>query len=252
MIRNLLRIKYISNLHIGYIKSENITKYISQIKPNNNIDALILTGEIGNPYSKNYDKFINYVNNNFKKTFIIAGYNEYYGNNKSIIETNEFMANYFNKFENVSYLNNNYEDYNGYCFIGSTLWSQVKYTHYKMNDRPEIKGLEYEIYSQMNNSCIDFLYDTMNKKKDKKCIIMTHHLPSEKLFGEKYIKECGQWFFTNMEEFLMKYNESIKGWFCGHTFIQNDIIINNVRILCNPIGYVGQYNIVDFNKIVEL
>lgn len=71
----------------------------------------------GNPYQTNYELFMNFINKNFKKSFVIAGNHEYYNKIKSIETTNNFLEGYFAKFNNISFLNNNYEYYDNYCFI---------------------------------------------------------------------------------------------------------------------------------------
>ena len=61
------------------------------------------------------------INTNFKKIFVIAGNHEYYNKKKKVRETNAYLKNYFKKFVNISFLNNYYDIYNVYCFIGITL-----------------------------------------------------------------------------------------------------------------------------------
>jgi predicted MPP superfamily phosphohydrolase len=74
-----MKIRYFSDLHLEFIKSSSkeIEKFIKQI-PSGIEDVCILAGDIGNPYQLNYDIFMNYINNNFKKSFIITGNHEYY------------------------------------------------------------------------------------------------------------------------------------------------------------------------------
>jgi len=49
---------------------------------------------------------MNFISKIFKKTFYIAGNHEYYNTKKIIQETNEFMKDYFQQFNNISFLNN--------------------------------------------------------------------------------------------------------------------------------------------------
>ena len=65
---------------------------------------------------------------------------------KTIQETNEFMENYFQQFNNISFLNNNYEFYENYCFIGTTLWSKIINPNYKINDIYNIPNFDYIQY----------------------------------------------------------------------------------------------------------
>ncbi len=128
----------------------------------------IYVGDIGNPYSKNYDIFMNHINTSFKKTFVIAGNHEYYNNFKTIGETNEYLTKYFkdNNLNNISFLNtiwklifisqktkffNTFEHYEDSCFIGTTLWSNINNPKYKISDIDSIKDLDIEKYNMINH-----------------------------------------------------------------------------------------------------
>ena len=90
------------------------------------------------------------MNTNFKKTFVIAGNHEYYNPIKTIDDTNRFLIEYFKQFNNISFLNNNYENYNNYCFIGTTLWSKIINPSYEINDTYSIPNFDYIQYNRYN------------------------------------------------------------------------------------------------------
>ena len=74
-------IRYFSDLHLEFVKTINMTKYIQQIRTG--MDGVcVLAGDIGNPYECNYDIFMKFINKNFKRTFVIAGNHEYYNKTK--------------------------------------------------------------------------------------------------------------------------------------------------------------------------
>jgi predicted phosphohydrolase len=123
-----MKLRYFSDLHLEFIKPNKIEKFIKNISVNNN-DICMLAGDIGNSYQSNYDIFMKFISKNFKKSFVITGNHEYY--NKKIEDTNIFLKNYFKQFSNISFLNNEIEYY---CFIGTTLWSNITNSKYKIND----------------------------------------------------------------------------------------------------------------------
>ena len=87
-----MKVRYLSDLHLEFIKENKINKFIQNI-PSGLDEICILAGDIGNPYSKNYDFFMKFISKNFKKTFVIAGNHEYYNKTKTIEETNDFLEN---------------------------------------------------------------------------------------------------------------------------------------------------------------
>ena len=155
-----MKIRYFSDLHLEFIKPNKIQNFLKKIKINSN-EICICAGDIGNPYENNYDLFINFMNNNFKKTFIIAGNHEYYNKIKKIEETNAYLKEYFIKFKNICFLNNSYEYYLDHCFIGTTLWSKIINPYYEINDVYNIPNFDYIKYNKLNMLSIDFLNDTI-------------------------------------------------------------------------------------------
>ena len=244
-----MNVRYFSDLHLEFIDPSKIEQLISKILPG--IDKIcIFAGDIGNPYQSNYDIFMNFISKNFKKTFYIAGNHEYYNKTKTIEETNEFMKGYFQQFHNITFLNNNYEIYENYCFIGSTLWSKITNPSYEINDVYKIPYFDYIQYNRLNMLSIDFLEDTLQNNKN--CIVITHHMPSDSLIDIKYktpqMLPYNQWFYCNMDEFIEVNRNKIKCWIYGHTHTSSNVIINEIPFLCNPIGYPNENKILDFQK----
>jgi hypothetical protein len=213
-----------------------------------------LAGDIGNPYSANYEMFLNDINNKFNKIFIITGNHEYYNNYKSIYETNEYIKNICLKYKNISFLNNSHEEYEGYNFIGTTLWSKITKPEYKINDTSSIQNMTIPKYNELNKICVDYLDKSLNKLDN--IVIISHHMPSNLLIADKYksgnMSNYNEWFYCDMDQFIKKYNNKIKCWIYGHTHTPSEKIIENVICICNPIGYPHENTKVDFNKIFEL
>jgi len=250
-----LIIRYFSDLHLEYIKSSEINEFINQI-PHGINEICILAGDIGNPYKENYDIFMNFINKNFKKTFVISGNHEYYNETKTIQETNRFLEKYFQQFNNISFLNNSYEIYDNHCFIGTTLWSKITDPRYTINDTRCIPDFDYINYNALNSISIDFLKNAICNNKN--CIVITHHMPSESLIDKKYktpnTKPYNQWFFSNMDKFIgtKKIKKRIKCWVYGHTHTPSDVMINGIPFICNPIGYPNENEKVNFKKIINI
>ena len=205
-------IRYLSDLHLEFLKPQQLKKFIHKFPLPKQNEICILAGDIGNPYQPNYDEFMKFISKNFVKTFIIPGNHEYYNKTKTMDETNIFLEKYFQAFGNIRLLNNNYEIYEGDCFIGSILWSKITNPDYPINDVYNIPNFDHVKYNRLNRTCIDFLEDTINKNDN--CIIITHHIPSEKLIDKKYRKPSmlpyNQWFYCDMDNFIFTHQEKIK------------------------------------------
>ena len=204
-------LRYLSDLHLEFINPGQINEYIKQI-PSGINEICILAGDIGNPYQSNYHIFMQFISKNFKKTFVIPGNHEYYNETKTLHETNHFMKQYYKQFNNISFLNNNYEIYDDYCFIGTTLWSKIYDPRYKINDIYNIPNFDIIEYNKLNSLCVNFLEDTLQHNDN--CIVITHHMPSHTLIDKKYktqdIQPYNQWFYCNMDKFIDRYENKIK------------------------------------------
>ena len=196
-----------------------------------------------------------YISHNFKKTFVIAGNHEYYNisKSKSMEETNTFLHTYFKKFDNISFLDNNYEHYENHCFIGTTLWSKITNPIYKINDVYNIPNFDYIKYNRLNMLSIDFLKETLNNNNNN-CIVITHHVPSNSLIDIKYktykMLPYNQWFYCDLDNLIKKNNDKIKCWIYGHTHSISNTKINEIPFLCNPIGYINENANVDFTPFL--
>ncbi len=257
-----IKIRYMSDLHLEFIKPNAINKFIQNIIPNESTDSTeevcVLAGDIGNPYSENYDIFMDHISKCFKKTFVIAGNHEYYNNKKTIDETNKYLVDYFAD-TNISFLNNSYEYYNNYCFVGTTLWSKITNPVYKINDVNCIKDFDYIEYNKLNKQCVDFLEQTIKSNDNDNVIIITHHQPSETLIDAKYkvsnMLPYNQWFYCSMDQFIESNKNKMKCWIYGHTHTPLIKQIHNIPFCCNPLGYPNE-NIYKpneyFNKTITL
>ena len=247
---NKMKLRYLSDLHLEFIRPHKIHKFIKKI-PIGIDEICILAGDIGNPYQLNYDIFMKFISQNFKKTFVIAGNHEYY-NIKTIKEINDFMKDYFQEFDNISFLHNNYEIYDNYCFIGTTLWSKITNPIYEINDVYNIPNFDYIKYNRLNMLSIDFLEDAVENNDN--CIIITHHMPSFSLIDIKYktpkMLPYNQWFYCDMDNFIETHRNKIKCWLFGHTHTPSNVIINEIPFLCNPIGYPNENKKLDFEKTI--
>lgn len=234
-----MKIYYFSDLHLEFMNSNELNEFINKmtdIQVENN-SVCILAGDIGHPQEPHYDLFFSFVQKHFPKTFVITGNHEYYTNKSTIEETNLFLEKYFKQFQNITLLNNSFEIYNNYCFIGSVLWTHIYDTSRTINDINYIPDFNIEKYNVLNRVCIDFLQKAIQSNEN--CIVITHHMPSETLIHSKYktdvLRPYNQWFYCNVENLFIC--EKVKAWIYGHTHTASKNIIKKIPLFCNPYGY---------------
>ena len=229
-----MRIRYLSDIHLEFLSPTKVNKIIKKIPQGLN-EVCVLAGDIGNPFHEsNYDIFMKYINKNFMKSFVITGNHEYYNKKKSISEINDYLEDYFKQYENITFLNNSYEIYNNYSFVGTTLWSKITEPQYCINDINYILNFDFKKCNELHEKSKQFLNEILAQHEN--CILITHHIPSKSLIDEKYMVpdmvHYNQCFYSNMDEFIEANKNKIKCWIYGHTHTQSIIMKNNVPFLC--------------------
>lgn len=211
-------IQVCSDLHLEYDDISE-TDFVNIIIPT--AEILILAGDIGNPFSQLFRKFIYYCSQHFTYVLFVSGNHEYYGYNITVVDS--AIEKFFSLSseipkKNVIYLNNKTFDYDGIRFIGTTLWSelntQISNYDYKniMQDYTKIAKFTPELHNAyfLNNKL--FIESHL---KNQKCVIITHHAPSYQCIEPSFKDDKFNCCFASNLDHLLQHNNLI-GWIYGH------------------------------------
>lgn len=245
-----MKIQIISDLHLEFLSLSQVEKIIANIQSVG--DILVLAGDIGHPDDSSYVYFLEQMNNMFSKIFLITGNHEYYGGN--IQNTNIKIQELCLPLKNISFLSSSYEDYLGFRWIGTTLWSHIEPTAHIINDIRKIRQLSIKNYNELHQESVNFINNILEENMNIPSIIITHHLPSYKLINPRYQTKThnkyNQWFASNLDELIEKYKPSL--WIYGHTHDFSHSELYQTQMVCNPLGYEDENTNTNFNYTVEL
>ncbi len=233
-----MKIQILSDLHIEYDYLEI---------PNVGADILILAGDIGLGVSS--VKYIEKFRKNYKEVIYVPGNHEYYGGNISMVakEMSEICEEC-----DIKFLDNNHLLLGDICFIGSTLWTDFrlygeeleKIGFYMNRARNALNDFNLIRYASMYfnpSHCASlsliaqkYIQENLEKYKDKKKIVVTHHAPSMKSIHEKYLGNILNPCFANNLDDLVSQSDI---WIHGHVHNSFDYSIGEARVLANPRGY---------------
>ena len=248
-----MKIQYLSDLHIELMNEYEFQLLCGKILPN--CDTLVLAGDIGNPFHENYKQFLHLMSDSFKKVFLITGNHEYYKND--IIKADDKVREVCNCRSNLSFLNNTTELYNGYRFIGTTLWTHISDPQYLITDFTAINDMTVYRYNSLHEMSRVFLEKSIenSKRNHEKTVVITHHLPLHELTDEKYkssfLAKYNQCFSADISHIIEKQN-TIESWFFGHTHTKTERTFFNIPFHCNPIGYNGENCEHEINCVVDV
>lgn len=237
MLRKLM---FMSDLHLR--KSIPKIKAISPI--------LCLAGDIGNPSKPIYTDFLRSLQDNdgFDKIFMIAGNHEYYDQKHTMEETNLLIYDIIdrNKFNKISFLNNSGTKYKDLYFIGTTLWSKIDDT--RMKRFTSIHDMTVDKYNFLHAQSYQYVKQEMQRQNN--IVLITHHLPSYKLIHKDYNQSRYlQYYASNSDDLI---TEPIKAIIHGHTHRAHKLKINDIPIVCNPIGYPDETTGGSLESYIEL
>ncbi|QGR54068.1 metallophosphatase [Moumouvirus maliensis] len=264
-------LRYASDLHLEYF--DNIYKpKIMELWNFNTCEKdeyyLALVGDIGNPYQKNLELFLEKVSSKYSLVFYVPGNHEYYNldkkNSRDIEKMKKKLRKICYKFHNIVFMDNESYDLEDIKFIGSTLWSHIPdeknleinksindyHLIKKYNIDGELEKINCDDTNKWNKESIDFIKQEL-KNTNKPCIILTHHAP---LFSDPeknhftadpiYINSPNNFAFHNdLSEII---THPIILWIYGHTHYSGIFHYNNVSICTNQLGY--SHEVIKFNS----
>jgi predicted phosphodiesterase len=263
----MVKIQIISDTHLEF-RGDNFKKMIKPSAP-----ILFLLGDIcacGSPSDfETYKKFINYLAPKFQHIFHISGNHEYYttGNRDiGLMDTipgiDAKIRNFVKEIPNVYFLNNDTANLmigtKNYVFIGATLWSNVspesrKTVQASMNDycqiympnesykkdktQKPVRKYNIDDMTKFHEKSVRYIKKEIKKLKPKDVgIILTHHKPVRDKDPKEIITQAYE---TDLVGIIIKPPIILAAH--GHTHEKYDKIVNTVRIVSNPKGYIGQH-----------
>jgi predicted phosphohydrolase len=205
--------KYAHSTAAGLQRRSNLAQFIRKIPPGPT-EVALLAGNVGNPREYSYGVFMEYMNANFKRTFVVAGNREYYGS--SISETDNLLKTELKRFTNIRLLQTEFEIYEGRCFLGTTLWPRLHHTKY-------IHGFSSSECTRLNALNVEWLTRTLEPNNN--CVVIAH-------YAEDKCKTTGK-----LDDLILQNKDKIKCWIYGHMHSPSVKNIGGVPMLCNPVRY---------------
>lgn len=198
-----MQIQFISDIHDDY----------PFITPQ--CDYIALLGDIGDPFSVDYQLFIDDLASKFKKVFVIAGNHEYYY--RVMEDVDKKISQVCSTHMNVYFMNNTSIEVEGFLIVGSTLWSKIDIiTAYRVNDFKCIrtskkKFLDVPTYLQLHKDSVKFIEQEVSRGMPT--IVLTHYAPIPEMNGKFMNHPLNSAFSSNLN--YIKGN--IRVWLSGHT-----------------------------------
>lgn len=233
--------------------------------PDDKETTLILAGDlwIGTKFIE-YCKFswIGEMSKQFKQVLIMLGNHDYWPQGDLTIRSGAKKCN--DMLVDMGYYNvrvldcETFED-EGVLFIGTTLWTDMnKSDPLSMHRMSNYMAFDDKILYETGpngyrsrftsekwiNTHIkhrDYIKHVVEQNRDKKVIVITHHLPLLTLSDPCLANDVGNAYYSSDLSDLILDNENIKFWCCGHTHYGSDMMFDQCRMYNNCVGYIGEH-----------
>lgn len=211
-------------------------------------DYLILAGDICVFNQDHLISLLDYVNENWKKTFFILGNHEFYGKiDHKIIRENYHSL--FDKYQNVYLLDRSIYEDEDFIFVGCTLWAHFdssvlnpeKFNIFKKihaMEKDYVKPIQIDEY---NHDLCDtdhiWLKEKLLEKTEKPKIIITHYPVKRyrEFCPKKFRRDASNTFFMN--DMDIESMQNVKIFISGHTHFCHDVFRDDARYISNQKGY---------------
>ncbi len=208
----------------------------------------------------NSDSWLSNVAGHFKQVLIVLGNHDYWSQGDLTIKNGGIKFNSMIQdleLHNVKVLDCDTFLDGDYLFVGCTLWTDMnnactlamynmpKFMTYdgkiKYDTGPDGR---YSIFSSekwvsTHYKHRKYLNIVAELNKDKKLIVITHHLPLRTLNDPNF--SYGNEYYSSDLSKLILDNTNIKLWCYGHTHYQKDVQIEHCRLINNCVGYQGEH-----------
>lgn len=111
----------------------------------------------------------------------------------------------------------------------------------KIRVSPSYRKLRSIDTAGIHYNSVNWLRDEIDRNQHRKLVIVTHHAPSARSIPEKHRDDIlSAAYASHLDDLVAKSNAEY--WIHGHLHEQQDYLIGNTRVICNPRGYPDEFN----------
>ncbi len=253
-----MRVGLIADIHININLEYDLVKLLNDSIKENNIDVLIIAGDISNSYNDT----INFIDDLIEKTkisvYFVPGNHDMWSEEKNTLEIYKNYSNHpaclINKIINLSDKTSLVGDIGWYDYsFGNKKFSDDEFNtkQYAQKTWQDSLNTNWEMSDkQVAKLCYDNLENSLKKIENKDIILATHFLSHEKFL----VPEAREpWEFFNAflgssfyKDLLFKYN--VKYAVMGHVHFRKQIKENNTSFICPCLNYSKEWQNGDVKK----
>ena len=231
-----MKLQIMSDLHLE-MHADRGAEFIRNSDPTG-VDVLVLAGDI--TMARHYEDLENVFRllvRKYRHILYVPGNHEYYKSSPKQVGRN--LARLAKDIPEVVIPENGAVVIGGQRFVGGTMWFRPdplgELTKRFMNDFSLIEDFEPWVYDQ--NIAFEKALATQLEAGD---VVLTHHLPTPESIAPKFARSAlNAFFLCDMTSYLRDLQPKL--WIHGHTHNGCDYVIDDTRVVANPLGYPNEF-----------
>ena len=271
---DIMKIRAYSDMHLDHYGLLDVMWY-PPMMPDDADTILILAGDIWtgtNFIMHSKDSWIGNLAPRFKQVLVVLGNHDYWPTEKYLTiknggkKCNEMLLDM--GIMNVKVLDCDTFESDDVLFVGCTLWTDMdKFDPLAMYNMPQLmfydgkitydtsaKSLDLqtnsfsqlgwsrftsELWCQTHMKHRDYLKIIFEQNKDKKIVVITHHLPLNTLGDPAFNgHQANCYYSSDLSDLIL--NNNVKLWFYGHTHHAKETLLGETLLVNNCVGYKAQ------------
>jgi Icc-related predicted phosphoesterase len=229
---NGVNITYVSDLHVEF--SEIMPEQADKVLKGG--DVFVLAGDIFPikwlPKAKHLQNFLDTASRRYDKVYAVSGNHEPYGRSLSDMS----MLKDFYSGHGITYLDDEYDDFQGLRFFGGVLWPDMnkddpltkEVVRNYLNDYRVIEGMTPDEAVRRHHRTMDAL------RACEPDVVVTHMAPHRNSVHPRFEKEGLANYGYYSEVDIPPY---VKLWIHGHVHDSFYYGVGRTHVTCNPRGY---------------
>ena len=230
-----MKLQIMSDLHLE-THTDGGAEFIRSLDPTG-VDVLVLAGDI--TMARHYEDLENAFKplaRKYRHILYVPGNHEYYRSSPTQVARN--LAKLAKDVPQVVIPENGAVVIGGQKFVGGTMWFRQDPTGQAnrrfMSDFSQIQDFEPWVYDQ--NIAFERALAVQAEAGD---VVVTHHLPAAQSVPPRFVGSALNAFFvSDMTPYLRELQPKL--WIHGHTHDRCDYVIDQTRVVANPLGYPNE------------
>lgn len=257
-----MKIDVISDLHLDSWVNKNkgkwLNAFIDKIIPDERSNTLVIAGDLSHKNTQTVNA-VKYLTEFYENIVIVAGNHDHYIIYNDLIDKYgdshgrvSDLKNRLDKIDGVHFLQKESVEIEGITYAGCTGWYDGKYSELEIGTPPGILDNMWTLFADaryiFTSDGTPFKWKAeheehrafLDEATSYADVIVTHHIPIWEKMRDLFRSSPFTSFF-HFNGYPLTHKFKGKAWIYGHTHDHYVYDYDGCKMICNPLGYEGEF-----------